>query len=608
MRDPRYSTLLNILDRIRSEAPQKEEFRRFRSKNADDITFARGQAFIHLLLLIKFGLETFEDRNQHICDGQADGGLDAYYISEQEKTVFLVQSKFKNTESGFKGDSLSALDFVKMELDRIIGGEITDSNGVPYNAKIHEFQLKLNQATRKQVYTFRVVFLANLKTVNDVQLRKLTTNLDYEIYDFEKCYLDLVKPICSGTYYDPEKIVIELGLSEKSTPQLRQTVRTTYGDCDVTAVFVPTKEIGRVMSKFKNAILRYNPRNYLGLSRNLVNKEIRKSISSLSHNDFALLNNGITILADEQEFTIYTGTKNVGRLTLTNPQIINGGQTAYTLSDIYEKEWTVKPQIFDEKEVLVRVVVLKEEEAGSAENRYKFIDEISTSTNQQTLVKEADRHSSNPILVNIQKEIFRQYGYFLELKQGECYNGRQKGYIAKQYVVPRIGILRAFIAFSGRPTPARRYAEPQLFENTFFSSIFREPTDVSRLASEMFFAYRTHDLLVTIEKKQAKKSLKYGYALRYGKYACVYASALTMDKAFYENLPSRSLQEVEQYVDQSVEKLLATWKDFEDLIQRKETNRVYFNPREQLTDFDTYYKGATLKSDIEQFFSISITP
>ena len=603
MGDPKYATLLKIIDGIRAEAPNQENFRRFHSRKRDDVAFSRGQAFMHLLLLIRFGLEGFEDRYQHICDGQGDGGLDAYFISEQEKTVFLVQSKFRNTESGFTDDSISALDLVRMELDRIIGGETTDSNGVNYNPMIHEFQLKLSQATRKQVFKYKVIFLANLKTFNDSQLRKLTANLDYEIYDFERCYFELVKPICSGTYYDPERIVIELDLSEKSTPQLSQTIKTTYGDCDVTAVFVPTKEIGRVMSKFKNAILRYNPRNYLGLAKNPVNKEIRKSISSLSHNDFALLNNGITILADDQEFTVYTGTKNVGRLTLTKPQIINGGQTAYTLSDIYERDYEASPRVFEGKEVLVRAVVPKEKGQGSSENSYEFINAISTSTNQQTLVKAADRHSSNPILIKIQEEIFRKYGYFLELKQGEFYNGRQKGYIKKDYIIDRIIQLRAFIAFTGYPTPARRYSEPLLFESNFFDEIFSGGKDFHKLVSELFYAYRAHSLLVGLNKKEGQKSLKFGYALRYGKYAVVYSSSLIMTNDFRENLPSIPMKEVDRYMQQDIDKLLKRWKDFERAVQRKKLNRTYFDPSKNLADFDTYYKGATLKNDLTKFFS-----
>jgi hypothetical protein len=315
MNDPKYETLLKILDNLREEAPNTRDFHRFHSNKPEDIQFSRGQAFIHLLLLVKFGLETFQERDQFICDGQLDGGLDAYFISETRKTVYLVQSKFKSTDTGFINESISASDLVRMELDRILVGETKDSNGKTYNPKIHEFQFNLNQATRKQVFKHKVIFLANLKNYNDFQIRKLTTNLDYDIFDFERSYLELVKPICSGTYYDPEKIIIELDISGKGAPQLSQTISTTYGNCDVTAVFVPTGEIGKIMSRYKNAILRYNPRNYLG---------IRNSILYLSQNDFALLNNGLTILADEQEFTVFTGAKNIGRLTLTNPQIING--------------------------------------------------------------------------------------------------------------------------------------------------------------------------------------------------------------------------------------------------------------------------------------------
>jgi hypothetical protein len=326
-----------------------------------------------------------------------------------------------------------------MELERILQGDTTDSNGNTYNPKILEFQVKFNQATKKQVFKNKVIFLANIKSLNDFQIRKQTANLDYETFDFERSYLELVKPVCSGTHYDPEKIVIELNVAEKASPQLKQSVNTTYGDCDITAIFVPTIEIAKAMSKYKNAILRYNPRNYLGLSRNPVNKDIRSSISSLSHNDFALLNNGLTILADDQDLTMFTGTKNVGRLTLTNPQIINGGQTAYTLSEIFEKEIESQPNIFDGKEVLVRVIILRQEESRDSESKkYKFIDAISTSTNKQTAVKEADRHSSNPILVGIQEDIFRKFGYFVELKQGEFYNGRDKKFISRDLIVDRI--------------------------------------------------------------------------------------------------------------------------------------------------------------------------
>jgi len=604
MSDPKYNTLIKILDSIRRQAPDSAEFSAFRSTQLGDIQRTRAQAFIHLFLLAKFGLETFGDRLRFICDGEQDGGLDAYYISETQKAVYLIQSKFKTSSVRFATASIAVSDLVRMELDRILQGESNDSNGNVYNPKVLEFQLNHSQATRRQIYTPKVVFLANLKNYNDYQIRKLTNNLNYEIYDFERSYFELVKPICSGTYYDPERIIIELDIAEKSAPQLSQTIGTTYGICEVTAVFVPTGEIGRVMSRYKNAILRYNPRNYLGLSKNPVNKEIRKSIANFTQNDFALLNNGITILADEQEFTVYTGAKNVGRLTLTNPQIINGGQTAYTLSEIYEGEYKTNPSIFEGKEVLVRVVVLKQDVGDPAENKFKFINSISISTNQQTQVKEADRNSSNPLLVNIQKGIFLKYGYLLELKKGEFYNGLSKGFVDKAFIIERTSLLRSFVAFTGQPAAARSRSEPKLYERIFFENVFSSTvtSDIEKLVSKIFYAYSTHKFLVSEEKSIGKKSLKYGYSLRYGKYSVVFASSILIDVDFRTNLHQRSLDEIEQYISKNIPLILNKWKKFEEYIQKLDSNKSYFDPSHDLTDFDSYYKGSTVKKDLENYF------
>lgn len=604
MNDPKYNTLIKILDNIRHQAPTAQEFSRFHSRKRDDLDYTRGQAFIHLLLWVKFGIDTFEQRSQLITDGPSDGGLDAYFISQQERIVYLIQSKFKTTDTGFATESISTADLVRMELDRILQGQTLDTNGTRYNPKINEFQSSYTEATRKAIYTQRVLFLANLKQYNDSQIRKLTSNLDYEIFDCEKSYFELVKPVCSGTYYDPDRIVIELDISEKSSPQLKQTIKTSYGNCDVTAIFVPTREIARVMSKYKNAILRYNPRNYLGLSKNAVNKDIRNSVLSISYNDFALLNNGITILANEQEFTQFTGQKNVGRLTLVNPQIINGGQTAYTLSEVYGSNHSTNISVFEGKEVLVRVVVLKPEPTDPPENKYKFIQSISASTNQQTEIREADRHSADPKLVAIQRDIFLKYGYLLELKSGEFYNGLTKKFLDKKFIINRITLLRCLAALSGRPSAARSASEHELYETALFNSLISDlnASNLPKLTAQALYAYMTHSDLISLDKKLGKRSLQHGYSLRYGKYAVVHASFVAMGSSVRDNFHLKSLDEIEKYMNLSTPQILSKWKSFEDFVTKAQTNKVYFDPDQNLSDFASYYKGPNLASDIQNFF------
>jgi hypothetical protein len=599
--DYRYSTLLKILDNIRTEAPHSKEFIRFHSNNKKDLEWSRGQAFIHLFLLTKFGITNFLDRNKYICDDTADGGLDAYYISETDKTIYLVQSKFKNTASNFHGEAITTSELVKMELEAILSGKKKDSNGINFNKKVRVFQAELNKLTKKQIFKNTVIFLANIKDLNDTQIRKFTEKLDYDVFDFEKCYAELVKPICTGTYYDPDRIVIDINLLGKSAPQLIQNVKTSYGNAEVTLYFVPTKEMGRVMSQYKNAILRYNPRNYLGLSKNPVNSEIRKSITSLSTNDFALFNNGITIMTDRGEFTNKSGKRNTGRLTLINPQIINGGQTAYTLSDIYEKEYKKDQKIFNGKEVLVRVVELSGRKKEADLKRFNFISAISTTTNKQTAIKDADRHSNNPILVSIQDEVFRKYGYFVELKRGEYYDGLERKIVSKDLLIDRVTMLRSYKALKGSPSSARRQSEKQLFDDEFFKGTFEDQaSDGETLSSEIFFAFKTHKFLVVTDK--SKPDDDYGFALRYGKYAVVYAALLTVDKRFMKKLPAIPLSEIENYIGAKIPELLGRWNDFENKIQKFPKNKRYFDVDQEIIDFDNYYKGTTLQKDLETVF------
>src|SRR5205085_2840920 len=115
-----------------------------------------------------------------------------------------------------------------------------------------------------------VVILANLTKFNDKQIKQLIDYSTYEIMDFNKTYEELVFPLCSGTYYDPTEISIQISLTKKEQSKLSQEIESEAGPCYITVIYVPTAEIGRVLYKYKNSMLKYNPRNYLSLSKNQV--------------------------------------------------------------------------------------------------------------------------------------------------------------------------------------------------------------------------------------------------------------------------------------------------------------------------------------------------
>lgn len=90
---------------------------------------------------------------------------------------------------------------------------------------------------------------------------------------------------------------------------------------------------------------------------NQVNPQIANTVKNKSTNEFALFNNGITILSDDTQINSQVAKKDRAQLIITNPQIINGGQTAFTLSSLYEEcIFNDNYSIFNEKEVLVKII------------------------------------------------------------------------------------------------------------------------------------------------------------------------------------------------------------------------------------------------------------
>lgn len=587
--DPKYATLLRVLDDLRSEAPESDRYRP-ESDNPEELNRARSLAFAHLFLKVKCGLDTFAERERRTCDGKSDGGLDAYFIDRSARKILLLQSKFRATAEGFKDKEISADELVKMELDRILKGKHDNSNGVSYNGKVHAFQKELQGIGDIALYEYRVVILANLKRYNDAQIRQLLGNFDYEIYDFAKTYEELVFPLCSATYYDPSQIQIEINLSQKQQPNLAQTITVQGGESQITVLFAPTKEVGRIMSKYRNALLKSNPRNYLSLTRNPVNKRIRESIVGLSTNEFAILNNGITFIADEVALTQRAGKENIGQLIMTAPQIINGGQTACTLSEIYEKEYESNLHVFDGKEVMLKIITLQ----GLGPRKPAIIEAVSNATNRQTRVTEADRRSNSVLFMNIQNAIFSQFGYFFERKEGEFYYGLDRGVLNKRLVIDRADLVRSYMAFMGDPSKARGQAESELFAEENIAALFREEPRIP----EIFFAYWAYAQVKARERLHKNgrylPKRRLGNAFRYGKFTVVAAIGVNRPKIDHDAI------KVDQEAASLADKVLKGWAKFERFAVAGTGNQDYFRRGEK--DFDNYYKGSTLNGDVRSFW------
>lgn len=577
-----YTTLVRTLDILRKEAPKSFRSYHPRIEDIEKLNHARAVAFIHLFLKVRFGITEFIKRHDHICDGSQDGGVDGYHIDSETRCITLIQSKFRTTEKNFESKSIEVSELLKMEVGRISRGENSDSNGVPFSARISAFQGKISSIRDIALYRWRVVILANLKSVNDEQLRRLLDNMEYEVFDHPRTYKELVFPLTTGTSFVPNEITIKISLGKKQQPQLNQDVETSLGICNVRMLYVPTIEIARCMAKYRNALLRYNPRNYLSLAGNEVNQSIKDTIKNTTKNEFSLRNNGITLLAEYSSVTDRTGVTGEGQLIVKDPQILNGGQTATTLAMMIED-----PQVglaaFESKEVLLKII---ERPKGRTDDEIaEFIESISDATNKQSKIVEADRRSNDPRLIALQLYFYEKHGLFLERKRGEFKYGLDEKVLAKIDIVDRVSMTRALTAYAGDP-PRARSSQDRIFEEEGFDKLLANLDSAS--VALAYFALQSFDEdAATVEADLPP------FSLRYGKYAMLFAVSRLAP------MPAVSSNQAKASAKQLTAKIVMKWKEFEEDAATKPSNSRYLV--KGVLNFDGYYKGVTVVDDVKVF-------
>lgn len=586
--DNRFNTLINILDKIIEKNSAISPLFKIDNSNPESLNAIRCRAFIYLYFESEFNISDFSSIESYITEGGNDGGLDAYYIDNPKKIIYLIQSKFRKNK--FENKLISADELAKMEVERILLGrdDYFDKNGnkLPFNSKIKKFQETISVLEN---YEKKVIILANVKKPNGKDLysektiKKLIGDYKFEIFNFEKSYNKTVFSLCSGTNYDPEEITITIDVPENIKEMVDKNIKTSIGAVRTIVLFVPTLEIAKIMEKYKNAILLHNPRNYLSLEKNEVNKKISNSLTGNQSNDFSILNNGITILANNIKIDRKDGIEKED-IIITAPQLINGAQTAFTLSRILNKNTNQNKKFFVGKEVLLRII-----EINDSKLKQSFVEKISDATNQQTKIIEADRRSNDPIQIGIQQDLFNKFGYFYARKKGEFDNGLTNKYLDKELIIDREILVKSFIAYSGKASEARRSSN-SLFRVNDFKYYFGKNLDIKKV----FLSYQC---FITLNQN-IKKDKKLNKELKYSRYAIIGAIGFLNKK-----IPNE-LDPIKDLVQENIKFVLKRWKGFERFILTKTHNKNYLiKNKKKIIDLDNYYKGNTLNEDLKEYFS-----
>lgn len=593
----KYKDLVNIIENLRNEAPSA--YKRYYPREGDEDAYkkALSRTYLHLFLKVKFGLTDFESRESYITDNPGDAGIDAYYIDYENKTFYFLQSKFRHTNDNFENKEIELEELLAMDITRVLDGETMDENGHEYNSKIKELVEKIADISDVPRYKIKVIVLANVKDSLKAKIKRLVGGYAVEIYNNQRVYGELVFPLVSGTYYNTNEIKITLNVDKESAGHRIQYYPTTeYGECTVNILYVPTNEIARILSKFKNSILRFNPRSYLELVKGSVNEKIAGSIRNRTTNEFALFNNGITMLSDETIYSDKVGKKNKAEVVVTNPQIINGGQTAYTLSLIYEScEDTADYSVFEGKEVLLKIISFENDDIGhDVSDKLRLIEQISVATNQQSPVYEADRRANDRIQVLLQELIYRDFGLYYERKKGEFGDGLSKKYISRNQLIDREIFLRICLSVNGEPSRGRSASALKLFEKKSFDSIIANESNYRKYV----YAYKAYSKITDYPSDSANV-----YNLARYSIACV------VSHRYNDNL---SLIAFDDSVAENLKSVIEEWPSFEKYVRTTTLNKQYYfkevfdketGEKTIETNWAAYYKGRTLNDDLKAFFN-----
>ncbi len=591
----KYEVLVSILDKIRCEAtglPIEGKYL-VPSGDVEKVNQARARAFIHLYLMVSFGMLDFSARERVITDKGYDGGIDAYYIDHENRLIYLIQSKFRTNDKNFAEKNISVEEILAMDIGRIMEGNDTDEKGNEYNGKIKQLIREVAQIENISRYKQRVIVLANVAPFTPDQIRRLFDGNKVDVFDHERCFNELVFPVVSGTYFNASELHIAMDISNKSAgSKIRYEVRTELGYSEITVLFVPTFEIAKTLNKYKNSILKHNPRSYLELEGKKVNTAIRETILGRDTNEFALFNNGITMISDDTDISEKVGQLRKAQLAVKNPQIINGGQTAFTLSKIYESMSEDEARrVFEGKEVLLKVITLLNDD-DKLRNKIKLIDEISTATNQQTPVMEADRASNEPIYERLQKKMYSRYGIFFEKKRGEFGDGVTKGYINKSQVIERNLLFRLYLAAQGRINQSIRKKLFVKYEMTEAVLVNDEALD------QMYFAYLCYR---EMDKRRGQNRSKgrdfFGFLF-----------------ILAQKFRPADLKDYATSVEKAIDDLDHEWSDFVETFSVFDINftKVFVDKetgeRRSAFNANAWYKSHQFEKDVKDHFKIPSNP
>ncbi|MBR2506170.1 MAG: AIPR family protein [Bacilli bacterium] len=420
-------------------------------------------------------LITDMDFNKNICTEICeDCGVDAVYLDDESNIINIFNFKFREKYSSDKQQSINESMITTKFIHAIQNENCTGLNGKIKIAA--EKIIELNNS--KDIWKMKVYIISNenkelsgsipefenLKDLYDLEmvtigLEKISQMLSLRpapinaILHIEK---DSLLPFSEDNLSTAKSFVIRISANEL----LRITCdnaeyRNDYSLEDYTKLYDTNMEYG---------VLFDNVRGFVVKSK--FNKTMSQTLEK-EPSKFFMYNNGLTITADDITSEDTNGKKKV-KITITNMQVVNGGQTLRTLHEFKKLDKKNIDNYLANCQLLIRV--FKTAKDNVTKNR------IAEYTNSQNQISIIDLKSLASEQIQIE-QFLAEKGVLYSRKTGDL------GYMSENYEykkqISMVKLGQILIAINGYPEKASNQKKA-IFED-YYRDLFVEKFDIEKI-------------------------------------------------------------------------------------------------------------------------------
>jgi hypothetical protein len=390
-------------------SPQKDDVARYLSTTVVDTLDISDSDPDYDSRKVKFLLEASgEDLTTLSTVGGGDGKIDAYRIQHDDGDGHMVVSIWQLSgpdEKTLRAGELKTPPSQKLKKD-LIGLESTLKNGQEHLTddgteavrEVRERLLKAAKAKRDVIIQLTILSLYEITSSARKELEKLAKSMGASlsskgsVVSVEPTFRDAVDFAASAVgAHQLRPALGKLDLHLANSGSLAEHAKSLLA-------FVKSDSLIEFYRKHQAALLHANARFSQGMKRSTANPQIAESANDAGKvARFHELNNGLVITCTG--YTLPTGKsdKDAAILRLTNPQVVNGGQTLHTLTLVNDKQVSSgKPHLVSEIVLPAKIVRINEPKSSDDPDLARA-EEIAIASNRQTPLTSRALASYEPV-------------------------------------------------------------------------------------------------------------------------------------------------------------------------------------------------------------------